>query len=136
LISGNIDFLRRVADEDKKNDQKVSNAANYLAIINRSGIAGSFDDHQKIVSSVLRSTRTWAAPDIRDEDRDEQSLVIYHWVLADRATRNRLQSEILDALRAHYQNIKDDLSRSLSVVLNRVVEGPQMVAPVAVASVA
>jgi hypothetical protein len=43
---------------------------------------------------------------------------------------------MLDALRAHYQNINEDLSIPLSVLLNRVMEAPQMVAPVAVASVA
>jgi hypothetical protein len=41
---------------------------------------------------------------------------------------------MLDALRAHYQSIGADLSLVLPVLLNRLLEAPQMVTPLAVAS--
>jgi hypothetical protein len=134
LISGDIESLRYLSEEDKKNNTEISNAKNYLSIIDRSSLAASFNSHQKIVSSVLRDSRNWAGPEIRYEDRDEPTLVIYHWVLGDRPTRNRLQREMLDALRAHYQSIQKDFSLALPVLLNRLLEAPQMVVPLAVAS--
>ncbi len=134
MIRGDIDFLRYVVTEDKKVNKEISNAANFLAIIDHFGIAETFNEHQRIVSSVLRDSRTWVAPEIRYEDRDEATIVIYHWVLGDRARRARLQVDMLDALRAHYQSIGADLSLVLPVLLNRLLEAPQMVTPLAVAS--
>jgi hypothetical protein len=134
LISGSIENLRFLADEDAKLNRPASNASRYLFIIERSGISESFNDHQKIVSSVLRETRTWAEPQIRHEDRDEPTLVIYHWILGDRAARNRLQVQMIDALRAHYRSASNDLSIVLPVLLNRILEAPKMISPVAVAS--
>lgn len=132
LISGNIESLRYLSDEGIRLNSPISNATQYLSIVDRAGISKHFDDHQKIVSAVLRDTRTWAGPEIRYEDRDEPTLVIYHWVLGDRATRTRLQLEMIDALRAHYQSVNGDLSAVLPVLLNRIMEAPQMAVPVAV----
>jgi hypothetical protein len=133
LISGSIDNLRYLADEDFKLNKATSNAVQYLGIIERAGIVKNFSDHQKIVSSVLREARTWAGPEIRYEDRDEPTLVIYHWVLGNRAARNSLQLQMINALRAHYDSTSGDLSLILPVLLNRILEAPEMVAPVAVA---
>lgn len=133
LISGSIESLRLLDEENVRIDRPESNATKYLKIIDQSGLSATFNDHQKIVSSILRDLQTWAGPEIRYEDREEPTLVVYHWVLGGRVARNRLQVEMINALRAHYQSVSSDLSTALPILLNRLLDAPQMIAPVAVA---
>jgi hypothetical protein len=132
LIRGDMEALMNIANEDRKANQPVSNAISFLGIAAGHDMASTLGDHQRIVSSILRDLRTWAIPIIRFEDRAEPSIVIYHWVLADRPSRAILQADILTALRAHYQTIGADLSAALGAILNKIEQAPEMNVPMAI----
>ena len=101
VASGDLPWLRQISCIDGDDNH----AADYLEVVEGSGLADHFGNHQGIVSSIVGPRQCRVAVDLSydpDEPDELPGIVTYTFIPEIRAVRRELEQEIHEALENYY----------------------------------